>query len=33
MKEPEISVGIVSAQNICFELNGDFRAKGESVTG
>ncbi len=33
MKEPEISVGIVSAQEINFTLNGDFRAKGESVTG
>lgn len=33
MKEPEISVGIVSAQGILFELNGDFFAKGETVTG
>lgn len=33
MKEPEISVGIVNAQEIHFTLNGHFFAKGESVCG
>ena len=33
MKEPEISVGIVNAQEINFNLNGQFFAKGETVTG
>ena len=33
MKEPEISVGIVSAQKIHFTLNGIFLAKGETVSG
>ena len=33
MKEPEISVGIVNAQEIHFTLNGNFFAKGESVSG
>ena len=33
MKEPEISVGIVSAQKIHFTLNGIFFAKGETVSG
>ncbi len=33
MKEPEISVGIVSAQEINFTLNGHFHAKGESIQG
>lgn len=33
MKEPEISVGIVHAQEICFTLNGNFFAKGETVCG
>ena len=33
MKEPEISVGIVNAQEIHFTLNGNFFAKGETVTG
>ncbi len=33
MKEPEISVGIVNAQEIHFTLNGFFFAKGETVTG
>lgn len=28
MKEPEISVGIVNAQEIHFSLNGNFFAKG-----
>mgnify|MGYP007028317162 CR=1 FL=1 len=33
MKEPEISVGIVNAQEIHFSLNGNFYAKGETVCG
>ena len=33
MKEPEISVGILNAQEIHFNLNGRFLAKGESVDG
>ena len=33
MKEPEISVGIVNAQEIHFALNGKFFAKGETVCG
>lgn len=33
MKEPEISVGIVHAQEIHFTLNGNFFAKGETVCG
>lgn len=33
MKEPEISVGIVSAQNIKFSLNTMYTAKGKEVTG
>ena len=33
MKEPEISVGIVNAQEIHFTLNGIFFAKGETVSG
>jgi len=33
MKEPEISVGIVNAQEIHFTLNGSFFAKGETVSG
>ena len=33
MKEPEISVGIVNAQEIHFTLNGNFFAKGETVNG
>lgn len=33
MKEPEISVGIVHAQEIHFALNGSYFAKGETVTG
>lgn len=33
MKEPEISVGIVSAQNIKFSLNAAYTAKGQEVTG
>ena len=32
MKEPEISVGIVNAQEIHFTLNGTFFAKGETVS-
>lgn len=31
MKEPEISVGIVSALAIQFTLNGHFTAKGSTV--
>ena len=33
MKEPEISVGIVNAQEIYFSLNGNYFAKGETVCG
>ena len=33
MKEPEISVGIVNAQEIHITLNGNFFAKGETVNG
>ena len=33
MKEPEISVGILNAQEIHFNLHGHFLAKGESVEG
>ncbi len=33
MKEPEISVGIVNAEEIHFSLNGCFFAKGEIVSG
>ena len=33
MKEPEINVGIVSAKEIHFTLNGHFFAKGETVSG
>lgn len=33
MKEPEISVGIVNAQEIHFTLCSHFMAKGETVTG
>ncbi|MBQ2857166.1 MAG: SpoIID/LytB domain-containing protein [Bacteroidaceae bacterium] len=33
MKEPEISVGIVNAKEIHFTLNGNFFAKGETVSG
>ena len=33
MKEPEVSVGIVNAQEIHFTLNGQFSAKGETVSG
>ena len=33
MKEPEISVGILNTQEIDFNLNGRFLAKGESVDG
>ena len=33
MKEPEISVGIVNAQEIHFTLNGNYFAKGETVDG
>ena len=32
MKEPEINVGIVSAKEIHFTLNGQFLAKGETVS-
>lgn len=33
MKEPEVSVGIVNAQEIHLTLNGDFSAKGQTVSG
>ena len=33
MKEPEISVGVVNAQEIHFTLNARFLAKGETVSG
>ena len=33
MKEPEISVGILSAQKIRFTLTGNHLAKGETVNG
>jgi peptidoglycan hydrolase-like amidase len=33
MKEPEISVGIVHALHIHFTLEGEFTAKGETVSG
>ena len=33
MKEPEISVGIVNAQEIHFTLKGNYFAKGETVDG
>ena len=32
-KEPQVSVGIVSGQKICFTLNTPFTAKGETLTG
>ena len=32
MKEPEISVGIVSAQELYITLNGNYSAKGENVS-
>ena len=32
-KEPVITVGIVSGEKISFELNGDYMAKGEAITG
>ncbi|MGN0058794.1 MAG: SpoIID/LytB domain-containing protein [Phocaeicola plebeius] len=33
MKQPEISVGIVNAQQLHFTLNSPFLAKGETVSG
>ena len=33
MKEPEISVGVVSADELHFTLNTTYMAKGETVTG
>ena len=33
MKEPEVSVGIVSGQKIHFSLNAPYTAKGETITG
>ncbi len=33
MKEPEINVGIVNAQELHFTLNAKFLAKGETVSG
>ena len=32
-KEPTVQVGIVSAQQIHFILNGEYEAKGEQITG
>ena len=32
-KEPEVSVGILSAQEISFMLNAPYTAKGESIVG
>ena len=32
-KEPNVTVGIVTAEKISFVLNGDFMAKGEVITG
>lgn len=31
--EPEISVGIMTTEHLSFTLNGEYRAKGEVVTG
>lgn len=31
--EPDVCVGIVSADEICFSLNGEYTAKGEIITG
>ena len=33
IKEPEVSVGIVSGQKIHFALNAPYMAKGETITG
>ena len=33
MEEPQVTVGIVSGQKVVFELNGDYTAKGETLTG
>lgn len=33
LPEPDVMVGIVSAENIRFSLNGDYMAKGEVITG
>ena len=32
-KQPTVKVGIVSAQKICFSLNGAYVAKGATITG
>ena len=32
-KEPEVQVGIVSAEKICFSLNDKYNAKGEIIEG
>ena len=32
-QEPEVTVGIVSGQSICFVLNAPYTAKGETITG
>ena len=32
-EEPQVSVGIVSGQKIVFRLNGNYTAKGETLTG
>lgn len=31
--QPDVSVGIVSAEDIHFSLNGEYKAKGEIITG
>lgn len=31
--EPDVAIGIMTADQLRFTLNGDFRAKGETVTG
>lgn len=33
LSEPKVSVGIVSAQKIQFELNKNYQAKGENISG
>ena len=32
-EEPEVSVGIMTAEQLTFHLNGEFRAKGAIITG
>ncbi len=33
LKEPEVTVGIMTREKICFTLNGTYTAKGESIEG